>query len=189
MLKSSVCDCSDAFILISGARAVAGAGVKRWNKSPRNNKQARFKNSAPFTDCKIKIINTQVDNAKGLDVVMSMHDLIKYINSYSKKSGDNSIWKYCKDEQNNSITKSEWFESKSKFFDDTNNAGTIYAKLVVALKQLGNFWRTLKMSSINCEINLILTCSSNFVISEGNRATTFALRNTKLYVPVLTLSG
>ena len=45
------------------------------------------------------------------------------------------------------------------------------------------------MSSINCEINLILTCLSNFVISEGNRATTFALRNTKLYVPVLTLSG
>ena len=34
MLKSSVCDCSDAFILISGARAVAGAGVKRWNKAP-----------------------------------------------------------------------------------------------------------------------------------------------------------
>ena len=38
MLKSSVCDCNDAFILMSGARAVVGAGVKRWNKSPRNNK-------------------------------------------------------------------------------------------------------------------------------------------------------
>ena len=45
------------------------------------------------------------------------------------------------------------------------------------------------MPLINCEINLILTCSPNCVISEGNRATTFAITDTKLHVPVATLSN
>ena len=44
------------------------------------------------------------------------------------------------------------------------------------------------MSLINCEINLILTWSTNCVISEGNRITTFAIAYTKLYVPIVTLS-
>ena len=44
------------------------------------------------------------------------------------------------------------------------------------------------MPLINCEINLILTWSTNCVISEGDRAITFAITDTKLYVPVVTLS-
>ena len=44
------------------------------------------------------------------------------------------------------------------------------------------------MPLINCEVNLILTCSANSLISEGNRATKFAITDTKLYVPVVTLS-
>ena len=58
------------------------------------------------------------------------------------------------------------------------------------LKYLGNFWRTLEISLINCEINLILTWSANCVISTAahNQVTTFAITDTKLYVPVVTLS-
>ena len=56
------------------------------------------------------------------------------------------------------------------------------------LKYLSNFWRSLEIPLINCEINLILTWSSNCIISEGNRVTTSAITDTKFYVPVVTLS-
>ena len=55
------------------------------------------------------------------------------------------------------------------------------------LKYLSNFWRTLEIPLINCEINLILTWSSTCVIAEVNRATSFAKKDTKLYVPVVPL--
>ena len=59
---------------------------------------------------------------------------------------------------------------------------------MVPLKYLSNFWRTLEMSLINCEINLILTWSDKCVLSNDTKATTFATTDTKLYVPVVTLS-
>ena len=61
---------------------------------------------------------------------------------------------------------------------------------MVTLKYLSNFWRTLEIPLINCEINAILTWSANFVISNAaaNQATTFAITDIKLYVPVVTLS-
>ena len=61
---------------------------------------------------------------------------------------------------------------------------------MVTSKYLSNFWRTLKMSLINCEMNLFLTWSVNCVVSSAaeNQPTTFAITNTRLYVPVLTLS-
>ena len=54
-----------------------------------------FKNCAPFTNCRSKINNTQIDNAEYVDIVMSMHNLIEYSDNYSKTSG--SLWKYCKE--------------------------------------------------------------------------------------------
>ena len=59
---------------------------------------------------------------------------------------------------------------------------------MVQLKYLSNFWRTLEMPLINCEVNLILTWSSTCVITNSNAAGTFALTDTKLYLPVVTLS-
>ena len=62
---------------------------------------------------------------------------------------------------------------------------------MVPLKYLSNFWRTLEMPLINCEVNLILTWSSNFVLiatAVPNQAATFEITDTKLYVPVVTLS-
>ena len=61
---------------------------------------------------------------------------------------------------------------------------------MVPLKYLSNFWRTLEMPLINCEINLILTWSTNYVIVSANVANqnaTFETTDTKLYVPVVTL--
>ena len=75
-----------------------------------------------------------------------------------KKSG--SLYQFCRDEPNNVLTESESFKFKSKFLDNTNNAGIINTIIAVSLKYLTNFWRTIEMSLINCEINLILTSSA-----------------------------
>ena len=71
---------------------------------------------------------------------------------------------------------------------DSNNTGTINADIAVPSKYLSSFGRTLEMLFINPEINIILTWSENCVISEGIRVTPFAITDTKLYVPVVTLS-
>ena len=61
-------------------------------------------------------------------------------------------------------------------------------EIVVPLKYLSNFWRTLEMPLINCEDNLILTWSSTCVITNYTDARTFSITDTKLYVPIVTLS-
>ena len=94
MLRSSLCNYSDAYILDKGNISInntAGAGADANN----TNKKVIFKNCAPFTDCISKIDNTQVDNAKGIDIGMPMYNLIEYNDNYSIKSG--SLWQYCKD--------------------------------------------------------------------------------------------
>ena len=76
MLRSSLCDYSDAYILVKGNISVtdtAGAGVDANN----TNKKAIFKTCAPFTDCIRKINNTQVENVKDVDMVMPMYNLIE----------------------------------------------------------------------------------------------------------------
>ena len=62
---------------------------------------------------------------------------------------------------------------------------------MVPLKYLSNFWRTLEMPLINYEVNLILTWSSTCVLvatNIANQNATFAITDTKLYVPVVALS-
>ena len=58
-------------------------------------KKVIFKNCAPFTDCISQINKIQIDNAKDIDIVMSMYNLIEYRDNYSKTS--ESLWQYCKD--------------------------------------------------------------------------------------------
>ena len=94
MLRSSLCDYSDAYILVKGNITVnntAADGAAANN----TNKKVIFKNCAPFTDCISKINNTQVDNAKDIDIVMPMCNVIEYSDNYSKTS--ESLWQYCKD--------------------------------------------------------------------------------------------
>ena len=62
-------------------------------------------------------------------------------------------------------------------------------EIIVPLKYLSNFWRTLEMQLINCEVNLILTWSKDCVISSATGETKFKITETKLYVPVVTLSA
>ena len=86
MLKYSLCDYSDAYILVKGTISVIAEGADANN----TNKKVIFKNCAPFTNCISEIHNTQVDIAKDIDVVMPMYNLIEYSNNYAKTSG--SLW-------------------------------------------------------------------------------------------------
>ena len=86
MLRSSLCNYSDAYILVKGNVSVnnnADAGAAANNI----NKKVVFKNCAPFTNCISKINNTQTDNAEYIDIVMPMYNLIEYNDNYSKTSG------------------------------------------------------------------------------------------------------
>ena len=138
-----------------------------------------FKNRAPFINCKTEVNNTEIDNAKDVDIVMPMYNLIE--------SG--SLWQYYKDEPNDNVADSESFKSKIKITGNTPADGnTKDVEIIVPLKYLSNFWRTLEMPLINCEVNLIITRSSTCVITNFTGVGRFAITDTKLYVPVVTLS-
>ena len=188
MLKSSLCDYSDAYILVKGTITIAGEGADAAARhADERDKGVAFKNCAPFTNCISEINNTQVDNAKDIDIVMPMYNLIEYSDNYAKTSG--SLWKYFRDEPDDNIEDSESFKSKIKIRRKTpNNNNVKHIEIMVPLKYLSNFWRTLEMPLINCEVNLILAWSSTCAITDSNGAGTFAITDTRLYVPVVTLS-
>ena len=117
---------------------------------------------------------------------MPMYNVIEYSNNYSKASG--SLWQYYRDDANNNATKSESFKFQIKITGKTPAVGnTKDVEIAVSLKYLRNFWRTLEMPLINCEINLILTWPEDCVIFSATGATKFKITDTKLYFPVVIL--
>ena len=132
MLRSSLCDYSDAYILVKRNIAVnntAAAGADANN----TNKKVIFKNWAPFTNCISKINNADIDNAKYIDIVMPMYNLIEYSDNYSKTSG--SLWQYYKDVPAvnndgdivnfNEANATDSFNFKTKINGQTNDDGEI----------------------------------------------------------------
>ena len=187
MLKSSLCDYSDAYILVKGTITIEGAGDDAAaRQADQRDKSAIFKNCAPFINCISEINNTQVDSAKDIDIVMPMYNLIEYSDNYSKTSGS---WQYYRDEPNNNLANSESFKFKVRITGKTSNDDNEKdVEIMVPLKYLSNFWRTLEMTLINCEVNIILTWSSTCVITNSTGVGTFEITDTKLYVPIVTLS-
>ena len=197
MLRSSLCDYSDAYILLKGNMAVnntAADGAAANN----NNKKVIFKNCALFTNCISKIDNTQIDNAEYIDKVMPMYNLLEFSDNYSKTSG--SLWQYFKDipavddDGNiinfNGANNADSFKFKNRLTGQTNDDGIINVEIMVPLKYLSSFWRTLEIPLINCEIELILTCSRNSVIIStdiNNQIRTFTVTEANLYVSVVQL--
>ena len=131
MLKSSLCDYGDAYILVKETITVNNTAAADADAN-NTNKKVIFKNCAPFTNYKSEINNTQVDNAKDLDIVMPMYNLIKYSDNYSKTSGN--LCQYCKDirtvDNNNAIVNftdnnfTDSFNFKVKITDQTVDDGT-----------------------------------------------------------------
>ena len=96
MLRTSLCDYNDAYILVNGTITITAAGdndAARW--LDERNRGVIFNNCVPFTDCISEINNTQIDNTKYIDVVMPMHNLIEYSDNYLKTWG--SLWQYYRD--------------------------------------------------------------------------------------------
>ena len=122
-----------------------------------------------------------------MDVGMPMYNLIEYSNNYLKTSG--SLRQYCGDDPNYVITNSESFKFKIKRTGKTRaTSNTKEVEIVGTLKYFSIFCRTLEIPLINCEINLILDWSPNYVISSATEKKEFTITDTKLYVSMVTLS-
>ena len=207
MLRSDLCDFSDAFIVVKGRMSV----------------RSTIKNNTPFRFCISKINNICIYNPEDLDIVMPKYSLLEYSNNYVMTS--ESLWNYYRDEvnadanendnannkiNNNKTITSKSFEYKTKIIGRTpNNNNISVAEIVGPLKYLSNFWRSLDLPLINCEIELDLKWIKNCVISEISRTfravnpnanpvgyqvetattgATFQIKNAKIYVSVVTLS-
>ena len=118
VIKSNLCDYSDAYILVTGDITAKGDDA---------NTKVAFRNCAPFTKCVTHINDEHGDNADNLDIVMPMHNLIEYSDNYSDTLW--SLWHFKRDEQNinngnaaNVTTAdSSSFKYKSSFFKTLEN--------------------------------------------------------------------
>ena len=141
--------------------------VAEPNNAQRN-KSVAFKNNAPFINCVSKIDNKLIDKAEDLDVLMSMFNLLEHSKNYRKTTG--SLYNcYWDDPSNLLSSNSESFKYRTSITWNTYNEvgynadkiGKNEIEIFVPLKYLSNFWRTLNMPLINCEIELILTWPKN----------------------------
>ena len=191
--------------------------VTNPNDNANFNKELTLKNNAPFISCISKINGELVENAEDLEIVMPMYNLLEYIKNYEKTSG--SLFNYYRDEPkehtigagnnaiNISIRNSKSFKTKITGSLDAGEDEKEDIKFAIPLKYLGNFWRSLDIPLINCEITLILSWYETCVLVgkalrnapdpqpnpaiaaiESPRDTKFEITDCKLYVPVVTLS-
>ena len=144
--------------------------------------------------------NTQIDNAEYIDIVTPVYNLIEYSDDYSNTSG--SLWQYFKEipavnnagniVDFNGANATDSFNFKTKITSQTGDNGRMdNVEIMVPLKYLSNFCRTIEMPLINYEVELILTWSANCVIiytDVADQNLIFTIRETNLYVPVVTLS-
>ena len=114
ILRSNLCDYSDAYIVVKGIITVNDPDDAKRNKT------TAFKNNAPFINCILKIDCTKIDNAEDLDVVMPMYNLIEYSKSYRKTTG--ILWNYYKDEASDTLSSdSKSFKYKTSITGNTYN--------------------------------------------------------------------
>ena len=191
VLKPNLCDYADAYILIDGTIRPEGA---------LNATRLALKNCAPFEKCNLEINDEHVDTAENLDIVMPMYNLIEYSDNYQDSSA--TLYQYKRDEppEANAIADltadtSSSFKYKINLLGNIAAANPVVArvarlnvKIAVPLKYLSNFFRSLEMPLINCKIKLNLTWKKECVLSTDAGNAVFIINNTKLYVPVVTLS-
>ena len=191
MLRSDLCDYSDAYILVNVTIAVTGNHPR-----DRQNRPLILKNNAPFISCITRINGGLIEGADDLDIVMPMYNLLNYSKNYRKNIG--SFYNYFRDESsddndnddfgNIKVVNSEAFKYKNKIIGNTdnvdstrvpvaggarernpdyiaNNFGKKSIELAISLKYLGNFWRALNIPLISCGVSLELKWNKNCVIT------------------------
>ena len=195
MLRSSLCDYSNAYILVKGTITVTGNHPR-----DRQNRPLILKNNAPFGSCTTKINGELIEDADDLDIVMSMYNLLEYSKNYRKTIG--SLCNYYRHELsddndnddfgNIKVVNSEAFKYKDKIIGNTYNvdstqlptaggnrvpnpdysanlSGTSSVILAIPLKYLGNFGGALNIPLISCEVSLELRWNKNCVITSIQR--------------------
>ena len=183
MLRSNLCDYSDAYILVKGTITVTAPGVN--NIRDKRNRTLILKNNAPFVSCITRINGELIEDADDLDIVMSMYNLLEYSKNYRKTIG--SLYNYYRDElsddahdnnfDNIKVVNSNTFKYKNKIIGNTydvdagaqgydvNKNGTQEVELAIPLKYLGNFWRALNIPLISSEVSLELKWNKNCVLT------------------------
>ena len=183
MLKSNLCDYSDAYILVKGTITVTAPDAN--NVRNKRNRPLILKNNAPFVSCITRINGELIEDADDLDIVMPMYNLLEYSKNYKKTIG--SLYNYYRDElsddadDNNfdhiKVVNSHTFKYKNKIIRNTydvhagtqgydvNKNGTQEVELAIPLKYLGNFWRALNIPLISCEVSLELKWDKNCIIT------------------------
>ena len=144
MLRSDLCDYSDAYIVVKGTITVTDPDNAKRNKS------VAFKNNAPFINFISKINGVQIDNAEDLDVVMPMYNLFEHSKNYRKTT--DRLWNYYRDEPSNHLSpNSESIKYKTSITGNTYNVddgeagydadkvGKNKTEVVIPLKHLRRF--------------------------------------------------
>ena len=131
MLRSSLCDYSDAYILVKGTITVTAPGVNNNvnNIRDKRNRPVILKNNVPFVSCMTRINGELIEDADDLDIVMSMYNLLEYSKNYRKTIG--SLYNYYRDElsddtddnnfDNIKVVNSNTFKYKNKIIGNTYN--------------------------------------------------------------------
>ena len=187
MLRSNLCDYSDAYILVKGTITVTAPGANNGanNIRDKRNRPLILKNNAPFVSCITRINGELIEDTDDLDIVMSMYNLLEHSKNYRKTI--RSLYNYYRDElsddvENNNfdnikVVNSNTFKYKNKITGNTYNVdagaqgcdvnknGTQEVELAIPLKYLGNFWRALNIPLISCEVSLELKWDKSCVIT------------------------
>ena len=187
ILKPNLFDYAEAYIWIDGIIRAAAADA---------NTRLALKNCAPFIKCNLEINDEHVDTAENLDITMPMYNLIVYSDNYQDSSA--TLYQYKRDDppEDDAVADLTADNSSSLKYKISllgnpivaNNIARINAKVVVPLKYLSNFFRSLEMPLINCKIKLNLTWKKECVLSNQDGAAVFIINDTKMYVSVVTLS-
>ena len=187
MLRSNLCDYSDAYILVEGTNIVTAPGDNNNvnNIRDKRNRPLILKNNAPFVSCITRINGELIEDADDLDIVMPMYNLLEYSKNYRKTIG--SLYNYYRDElggnanNNDNTVNSDTFRYKNKITANTYNVaagaedytasknGTNDIKVAIPLKYLSYFWRALNIPLISCEVSLELKWNKNCVITSLER--------------------
>ena len=156
VIKSNLCDRSDAYILVT--RNITGAG---------KDTKVAFKKCAPFRRCVTHINNEHAETAENLDIIMPMYNILEYSDNYADSSG--SLWQFKRDGQNmtnnnnnnnnndvadvttDANTGSSSFKYKSSLIENKKDA-----TIAVPIKYQAKFFGSLEMPLINCKIHLEL---------------------------------
>ena len=111
MLRSDLCDFSDAYIVVEGYITLEGD-----NDANKRNKNLTFRNNVPCINCISEINGVKTDNAEDLHFVMPMYNLLEYSKNYRKTK--DSLWNYYRDEASNPLPlNSESFKCKQIFWE------------------------------------------------------------------------